>query len=51
MTRERITEIIDKDKHMGKEGTAYDIIMLVAITASIVPLMFTSDHPVFKFIV
>lgn len=50
MTRERITEIINKDKHVDKAGTAYDIIMLVAITASIVPLMFTRDYPVFKFI-
>ena len=34
----------------GKIGVAYDVLMLVAITVSIIPLMFVNDYPVFRII-
>ena len=48
--RERINSIIEHDEKGGKLGLAYDIIMLIAITASIVPLLFAKEHPVFRYI-
>lgn len=48
--RERINSIIEHDEEGRKLGLAYDIIMLIAITASIIPLLFAKEHPVFHYI-
>ena len=34
----------------GKIGVAYDVLMLIAITVSIIPLMFVNDYPIFRII-
>ena len=48
--RKRIYEIIEQGRSGDKASIAYDILMLVAITASIVPLMFVEEHNVFRII-
>lgn len=48
--RKRIYSIIEHDKESGAIGLAYEILMLIAITASIIPLMFAEDLPVFHYI-
>lgn len=50
MTRKRIYEIIEQSKEGDKLSYAYDIVMLVAIVASIIPLMFIEERPAFKVI-
>lgn len=50
MTRERLYYIIEHGEDGGPLGVVYDVIMLLAITASIVPLMFVEYHPVFHYI-
>ena len=46
--RKRIYEIIEQGKVGDRVSIAYDIMMLVAITVSIIPLMFMQDHPAFR---
>ena len=46
--RKRIYEIIEQGKAGDRVSIAYDILMLVAITVSIIPLMFMQDHPAFR---
>ena len=48
--RKRIYEIIEQAKESDRVSFAYDIVMLVAIVASIIPLMFKTDYPLFKVI-
>lgn len=48
--RKRIYEIIEQAKENDRISFVYDCVMLVAIVASIIPLMFTTDYPVFKVI-
>ena len=48
--RKRIFEIVEQSKDGDKASLAYDIIMLVAITASIVPLMFVEDNLAFRIV-
>ena len=48
--RKRIFSIIEHEEEGGTIGLAYDILMLVAITTSVIPLMFVEDHPVFRYI-
>ena len=48
--RKRIYEIIEQSKDGNKLSLVYDIVMLVAIIASIIPLMFVEEHPAFKVI-
>jgi voltage-gated potassium channel len=48
--RKRIYEIIEHGERGDKVSTAYDIIMLVAIIASIVPLMFVENTLAFRVI-
>ena len=48
MTRKRILEIVEKGRQSDKTSIAYDILMLIAITVSIIPLMFVEEYPVFK---
>lgn len=48
--RKRIYEIIEQAKESDRISFVYDCVMLVAIVASIIPLMFTTDYPVFKVI-
>ena len=48
--RERIYQIIEQGKKGDKASTAYDILMLVAIFVSIIPLMFARIHPMFHYI-
>jgi len=48
--RERINSIIEHDGEGRNFGIAYDIIMLIAITASIIPLLFAKEYPAFQYI-
>ena len=48
--RKRIFEIIEQSKDGDKASFVYDIVMLVAIVASIIPLMFAQESPAFKVI-
>lgn len=48
--RKRIFEIIEQAQSGDKVSAAYDIFMLIAITASIIPLMFAETNPVFHYI-
>lgn len=48
--RKRIYEIIEQGHGGDKVSVAYDIIMLLAITASIVPLMFVEETQGFRII-
>ena len=46
--RKRIYEIVEQGRSGDKVSILYDILMLVAITASIVPLTFVDEKPVFR---
>lgn len=48
--RKRIYSIIEPGSSGDWASQAYDVMMLIAITASIIPLMFATDHPVFHII-
>ena len=48
--REKIYRVIEYGKEDSKLGAVYDSIMLLAILASIVPLMFAREYPVFWYI-
>lgn len=48
--RKRIYEIIEQDHIGDRVSIIYDVLMLVAITASIIPLMFVDDNPAFRLI-
>lgn len=48
--RRRLFEIIEKGQKGDRFSTVYDIIMLLAIVASIVPLMFFEELKLFKYI-
>lgn len=48
--RKRIYDIIEQGHSGDKASIAYDIVMLIAITASIIPLMFIEDRLAFRVI-
>lgn len=48
--RKKIFVIIEQAKHGDKASLAYDLLMFTAITASIIPLMFVEDYPLFHMI-
>ena len=48
--RKRVYEIIEPSRNGDGPSLAYDIFMLIAITASIVPLMFVEDTKAFRVI-
>lgn len=49
--RKRIFELVEnKHRRHAMAGLFYDILMLASITASIIPLTFVADFPVFKYI-
>lgn len=48
--RKRIFDIIEQSQNGDKVSLIYDIVMLVAIIVSIIPLTFAQDYPVFKII-
>ena len=48
--RKRIYQIIEHGKRSDKASVAYDVVMLIAIVASIVPLMFVEDCKAFHYI-
>ena len=48
--RKRIFEIIEPAQGNDKASIAYDILMLLAIAVSIIPLMFAEDRIVFHYI-
>lgn len=50
MLRKRVFEVIEKSEGDDRLSTAYDIFMILAIVASIVPLAFKSDNIYFKVI-
>lgn len=46
--RKRIYEIIEPAREGDMASKAYDVLMLIVITASIIPLMFVDDFKVFR---
>jgi voltage-gated potassium channel len=48
--RRKIYEIIEQAKSGEKVSLAYDILMLIAIAVSIIPLMFVEDNTAFRII-
>ena len=48
--RKTIYRIIEQGKEGDTVSIAYDILMLVAIVVSIIPLMFAKSHPAFHYI-
>lgn len=48
--RKRIFSVIEQSKNGDAISLAYDVIMLIAITVSIVPLMFVEDTSTFRII-
>lgn len=48
--RKRIFEIIEQSQKGDKVSLFYDIVMLVTIIVSIIPLTFAQDYPAFKII-
>ena len=48
--KKRIYEIIEQGKRGDKLSIAYDILMLIAIVVSIIPLMFVKAYPIFRII-
>lgn len=48
--RERIYSIIEPAQKGDKASLAYDVMMMIAITASIIPLMFVEDNLTFRII-
>ena len=48
--RKRVYQIIEQGRRGDKVSVAYDVIMLVAIITSIMPLMFAEDHTAFRYI-
>lgn len=46
--RKRIYRIIEQARADDKASLFYDIIMLLAIAASIIPLMFVEEYPIFR---
>ena len=48
--KKRIYEIIEQGKRGDKYSCAYDILMLIAIIVSIIPLMFAEEYPIFRII-
>ena len=48
--RERIYQIVEQGKEGDNASIAYNILMLVTIFVSIIPLMFAKIHPVFRYI-
>ena len=47
MNRQKIADIIDRQSHTDRIGTAYDWFMVLAILVSLLPLMFMKPHKVF----
>ena len=47
MNRQKIADIIDRQSHTDRIGTAYDWFMVLAILVSLLPLMFMKPHRVF----
>ena len=48
--KKRIYEIIEQGKRGDKVSIVYDVLMLIAIVISIIPLMFVEDRPIFSYI-
>jgi len=48
--RKKIYQLIERSTGGNKLSLAYDILMLVTIIVSIIPLTFTKDHPAFHYI-
>lgn len=50
MTQQEIYDIINRDSQGDWVSRIYDWFMLVMIMASITPLMFINDYPIFRII-
>ncbi|MDE6577012.1 MAG: ion transporter, partial [Muribaculaceae bacterium] len=50
MLKEKIYNLVNRDKRGMIASRIYDWYMLVMIIASIIPLMFIEDYPIFKVI-
>ena len=50
MVRRRIYEIVEHGRRGDRGSIAYDVLMLIAITASMVPLMFVENNTIFRYI-
>ncbi|MCR5658185.1 MAG: ion transporter [Bacteroidales bacterium] len=48
--RKRIFSIIEPGYKGDRVSLVYDVVMLIAIVASIIPLMFVESHPIFQYI-
>ena len=48
MTRQKIYGLISRDRQGNRASRAYDWYILTMIMASITPLMFIDDYPIFK---
>ena len=48
--RERIGRTIEHNASGSTLGKAYDILMLIAIVASVIPLMFVEEIPLFRYV-
>lgn len=48
--RKFIYRVVERGQTENKISLSYDLIMLLAITASIIPLMFVKEYPVFRII-
>ncbi len=48
--RKRIFSIIEPGYNGDRVSLAYDVVMLIAIVVSIIPLMFVENHPIFQYI-
>ena len=48
--RKRLLEVIEKGEKSDRVSIAYDLFMLIAITISILPLMFVNEYPIFRWI-
>ena len=48
--RKRIFDIIQRDIGKSRGSRIYDVVMMVLIIASIVPMTFTTYHPVFRIV-
>ena len=47
MNRKRVFEIIEASEGGDKQSAIYDVVMIVLIVASLIPLAFKNDNPVF----
>ncbi|MBE9488338.1 MAG: ion transporter [Bacteroidetes bacterium] len=50
MMRKTIYNIVEKDERNNFRSISYDVMMLISIAVSLIPLMFRKTYPIFSFI-